>query len=53
MMSLPLAFRIAALFHDVGKWREADHAQESLRLAQGMLDDGVPNRARQRHGRRL
>ncbi len=29
---------LALLFHDVGKWREADHAAESLRLAQGMLD---------------
>jgi [protein-PII] uridylyltransferase len=29
---------LALLFHDVGKWREADHAQESLRLAQSMLD---------------
>ncbi len=29
---------LALLFHDVGKWREADHAQESVRLAQSMLD---------------
>jgi [protein-PII] uridylyltransferase len=29
---------VALLFHDVGKWREADHAQESVRLAQSMLD---------------
>jgi [protein-PII] uridylyltransferase len=34
----PELLTLALLFHDVGKWREADHAQESLRLAQGMLD---------------
>ncbi len=28
----------ALLFHDVGKWRDAEHAQESVRLAQGALD---------------
>ena len=34
----PELLTLALIFHDVGKWREADHAQESLRLAQGMLD---------------
>ncbi|MDQ3212822.1 MAG: HD domain-containing protein [Acidobacteriota bacterium] len=34
----PELLTLALLFHDVGKWREADHAQESLRLAQTMLD---------------
>lgn len=34
----PELLTLALLFHDVGKWREADHAQESLRLAQSMLD---------------
>ena len=37
-MRAPELLTLALLFHDVGKWREADHAQESLRLAQGMLD---------------
>ena len=26
------------LFHDVGKWRDAEHVQESVQLAQSMLD---------------
>ncbi|MEN3337851.1 MAG: [protein-PII] uridylyltransferase [Acidobacteriota bacterium] len=34
----PELLTLALLFHDVGKWRETDHAQESLRLAQTMLD---------------
>jgi [protein-PII] uridylyltransferase len=34
----PELLTLALLFHDVGKWRETDHAQESLRLAQGVLD---------------
>ncbi len=34
----PELLTLALLFHDVGKWRESDHAQESLRLAQTMLD---------------
>ena len=44
----PELLTLALLFHDVGKWREADHAQESLRLAQGMLDRlELPDDARQ------
>ena len=43
----PELLTLALLFHDVGKWREADHAQESLRLAQGMLDRlELPDEAR-------
>jgi [protein-PII] uridylyltransferase len=34
----PELLTLALLFHDVGKWREADHAQESVHLAQSMLD---------------
>ena len=34
----PELLTLALLFHDVGKWREADHAQESVRLSQSMLD---------------
>ena len=33
----PELLTLALLYHDVGKWREADHAQESLHLAQSML----------------
>ena len=29
---------LALLFHDVGKWRDDDHALESVRMAQQMLD---------------
>lgn len=34
----PELLTLALLFHDVGKWREADHAQESVHLAQSVLD---------------
>jgi [protein-PII] uridylyltransferase len=29
---------LALLFHDVGKWKEDDHAEESARMAEAMLD---------------
>jgi [protein-PII] uridylyltransferase len=29
---------LALLLHDVGKWRDADHAVESVRMAEGLLD---------------
>ena len=29
---------LALLFHDVGKWRDEDHASESVRMAQQMLE---------------
>jgi [protein-PII] uridylyltransferase len=34
----PELLTIALLFHDVGKWRDAEHVQESVRLAQTALD---------------
>ena len=34
----PELLTIALLFHDVGKWRDTEHAQESVRLAQTALD---------------
>ena len=33
----PELLTLALLFHDVGKWRETEHA-ESVQLAQSMLD---------------
>jgi [protein-PII] uridylyltransferase len=39
---------LALLFHDVGKWRDDDHAEESVRMAQAMLDRlGLTPEARQ------
>jgi [protein-PII] uridylyltransferase len=29
---------LALLFHDVGKWKDDDHAEESVRMARSMLD---------------
>jgi [protein-PII] uridylyltransferase len=38
---------LALLFHDVGKWKEDNHAEESVRMAQVMLDQyEVPSDAR-------
>ena len=38
---------LALLYHDVGKWKEEDHAEESARMAQTMLDRlGVTGEAR-------
>ena len=34
----PELLTLALLYHDVGKWREADHAAESVRLVQPMLE---------------
>ena len=34
----PELLTLALLFHDVGKWRETEHVQESVQLAQSMLD---------------
>jgi [protein-PII] uridylyltransferase len=34
----PELLTLALLYHDVGKWGDLDHVQESLRLAQSMLD---------------
>ncbi len=44
----PELLTLALLYHDVGKWRDDDHAQESVRLAQPMLARlQVPAAARQ------
>ena len=29
---------LALLYHDIGKWKDEDHAEESVRMAQTMLD---------------
>jgi [protein-PII] uridylyltransferase len=34
----PELLTLALLYHDVGKWGDSDHVQESLHLAQSMLD---------------
>ena len=44
----PELLTLSLLYHDVGKWREADHAAESVRLVQPMLDRlQLPPEARQ------
>ena len=34
----PDLLSLALLFHDVGKWKDDEHASESVRMAAGMLD---------------
>ena len=47
-LSRPELLVLALLFHDVGKWRDDDHALESVRMARQMFDrlDCPPTRAR-------
>ena len=43
----PELLSLALLFHDVGKWTDDDHAVESTRMAQSMLDRfGIEGEAR-------
>jgi [protein-PII] uridylyltransferase len=43
----PELLSLALLFHDVGKWTDDDHAVESTRMAQSMLDRfGIDGEAR-------
>jgi [protein-PII] uridylyltransferase len=37
-VSTPERLVLALLLHDVGKWKDADHAEESVRMAHGVLD---------------
>ena len=37
-LAAPELLVLSLLFHDVGKWRDEDHAVESVRLAQQMFD---------------
>jgi [protein-PII] uridylyltransferase len=47
-IAAPEYLTLALLLHDLGKWKEHDHAQESLRMAQRVLDDlDVEGEARQ------
>jgi len=44
----PELLTISLLFHDVGKWRDTEHTQESVRLAQTALDRlDLPAQSRQ------
>jgi [protein-PII] uridylyltransferase len=43
----PQLLVLALLLHDVGKWRDEDHAIESVRMAEGLLDQlALPAAAR-------
>jgi len=37
-LAAPELLVLSLLFHDVGKWRDEDHAEESVRLARQMFD---------------
>ncbi|MEQ1759045.1 MAG: HD domain-containing protein [Vicinamibacterales bacterium] len=37
-LASPELLVLALLFHDVGKWRDDDHALESVRMAEGVLE---------------
>jgi [protein-PII] uridylyltransferase len=46
-LAQPELLTLTLLYHDVGKWKDEDHAEESSRMAQAMLDRlGVTGEAR-------
>jgi [protein-PII] uridylyltransferase len=46
-LGAPELLVLALLFHDVGKWRDTEHASESVRMAREMFDRlGLPAEAR-------